>query len=290
MGKIRIMSIGEEKEENIRDKQQRRREQKKKREKAIKVRAPGLKGGERVKTVDATSEEELERLATITRKAEEAEEVKKEEKWEKEKKKVKKRIRSNRYQQAVLQIDPKKQFSFSEAVALLRNISLARFDSSIELHINTIKKGLRGTAAFPHGTGKKVTITIADKDSIEKIIKAVEDGKIDFDILIAHPEVMSQLAKVARILGPRGLMPNPKTGTISDEPQKVVEKLQKGSVSWKTEAKFPIIHQVIGRLSFKDEQLKDNFDTLIKSIGEKNIKNIILKSTMSPGIKMAFSS
>ncbi len=114
----------------------------------------------------------------------------------------------------------------------------------------------------------------------------MEKGKIDFDALVAHPQVM---AKVARFLGPKGLMPNPKNGTISPTPEKVAEKLTGGEIAWKTEADFPIIHQVIGKLSFKDKQLEENFQAFTKSVGETKIKNITLKSTMSPGIKVKFN-
>lgn len=290
MGKIRIISIGEEKEEELRDRQKLRREEKKKREKAKKVRAPGLKGGERIKTVDAQTEEELEKLVEITKKAEETgkEEIK-EEKKKKTKKKVKVSSRSKRYKQALTQIDSFKQYPINEAIELLRQTSLTSFDPTVELHINTTETGLRGNTLLPHGRGKKIIIKIADGNSIEKIVKAVETGKIDFDVLVAEPSVMSRLATVAKILGPRGLMPNPKSGTISDEPEKVADKLQKGSVSWKTEVKSPIVHQAIGKLSFKDEQLIDNFNALVDSINSKNIKKITLKSTMSPGIKVAVS-
>jgi large subunit ribosomal protein L1 len=171
-------------------------------------------------------------------------------------------------------------------VPLLRKINLTKFDGTVEVHINTLEKGLRGKVTLPHGTGKKVRVRIADGSNIDELIAEVEKGKIDFDHLIAHPQVMPKLAKVAKFLGPKGLMPNPKAGTISTDPEKVAEKLKGGEIAWKTETDFPIIHQVVGKLSFKDEQLVENFLALIKSIGEAKIKNITLKSTMSPGIKM----
>ncbi len=287
MGKIKVATLGGEQEEELREKQKVRREEKKKREKSEKIHISGMKGGERVKAVGAESEEELNRLAKLAEEVEkdQAEGIKTEEKEEKKKKK-KIRVRGKRYKEVLMKIDHNKLYPVNDAIPLLRQISLTRFDGSVELHINTTEKGLRGAAAFPHGTGKKVRVMIAESDNIDKLVEDIEKGKIEFDALVAHPTVMGKLAKVAKFLGPRGLMPNPKNGTISPTPEKVAKKLEAGEVNWKTESDFPIIHQVIGKLSFKDEQLEENFQALVKSIGDTKIKNITLKSTMSPGIKV----
>lgn len=301
MGKIRVSTLGSEEEKELREKQKVKREEKKKREEAQKIHIAGMKGGERIKAVGAQSEEEIEKLAKLAETVEkdqtegfalqahpEGIEVKTEEKA-KSKKRAKKRSRSKLYQQAIMKIDHGKQYEITEAVILLREINLTKFDATVETHINTIEKGLRGSVTLPHGTGKQIKVAIADTETIDKIIQSVEKGKIDFDALIAHPQVMGKLAKVARFLGPKGLMPNPKAGTISPEPEKIAEKLKKGEVNWKTEPDFPIIHQIIGKLSFKDEQLIVNFKALVKSIGESKIKSITLKSTMSPGIKIKYN-
>ena len=289
MGKIRVATLGSEKEEKLREKQKVKREEKKKRSGAEKVHLSGMKGGQRVKSIGA-DEEEIEKLAKLTQQVEkdQAEGIKVTEKKDKPKK-AKKRVRSKRYKEAQMKIDHEKPYPINDALPLLRQISLASFDSTVELHINTIEKGLRGSTSLPHGTGKKVRVAIADSETIESILEKVSKGKIDFDALVAHPSVMGKLATVAKYLGPKGLMPNPKTGTISTEPEKVAKKLEAGSINWKTESDFPIIHQVIGKLSFKDKQLEENFQALIKSIGDTKIKNITLKSTMSPGIKVQVS-
>ncbi|KKR29949.1 MAG: 50S ribosomal protein L1 [Candidatus Gottesmanbacteria bacterium GW2011_GWC2_39_8] len=172
------------------------------------------------------------------------------------------------------------------ALKLLRDVTLTKFDGTVEIHINTVEKGLRGSVQLPHGTGREVRVKIADDKTIDAIVESINGGKIDFDVLIAHPGVMSKLARVARILGPKGLMPNPKSGTISPTPEKVADKMSKGEIQWKTEADFPLIHQVLGKLSFKDEQLQDNFKALVKSIDQIKISKITIKSTMSPGIKV----
>lgn len=289
MGKIKITTIGSEDEQKIKEERRVKREEKKKRVHAEKVHISGMKGGQRVKVVGA-DEAEIEKLAKLS------EEVDKDqteglqvERKEEKKKKVKVRVRSQRYKEAIMKIDHNKQYPVNEALALLREVSLSRFDSSVELHINTIEKGLRGNVSLPSGTGKKIRIAIADTSTIDKLLGEIEKGKINFDALIAHPQIMGKLARVAKFLGPKGLMPNPKNGTISTEPEKIAKKLEAGEINWKTESEFPIIHQIIGKLSFKDKQLEDNVNALLKSISCDKIKSITLKSTMSPGIKVQFS-
>ncbi|MBI4067020.1 50S ribosomal protein L1 [Candidatus Gottesmanbacteria bacterium] len=290
MGKIKVTTLGGEDEQKMRQERNVKREEKKKREEAKKVHISGMKGGERVKQVGA--DEDIDRLAKLAEEVEkdQTEGIRAEASKEKEAnlpagrqgRQRKKRVRSKAYQAALIKIDPKKIYTLDEALKLLREISLTKFDASVEVHINTKDKGMRGTVAYPHGTGKQLRIRIADEELITKI----EQGKIDFDILISHPSLMPKLAKVARILGPKGLMPNPKNNTISTEPEKAAAKFQKGEVGWKTEPDFPIIHQVIGKLSFKDKQLEENYQALVKSISDSKIVSITLKSTMSPGIKV----
>lgn len=295
MGKIRVSTLGSQEEEQLREKRKTQREEKKKRDSAKgrteKVHISGMKGGERIKTVGAQSEEEIEKMARLT------EEVEKDQSEgmhigaiqpedEKKAKKTRKRVRSKRYQEMIMQVEPQKLYSITDALTLLRKVSLTKFDPSVELHINVAEKGLRGAVTLPHGSGKQIKVAIADTDTIDKIIAMVEEGKIDFDALIAVPAVMTKLAKVARFLGPKGLMPNPKNGTISPTPEKVADKLKKGEINWKTETDFPLIHLVIGKLSFKDSQIEENFKALIKSIGDTKIKAVTLKSSMSPGIKV----
>lgn len=286
MGKIKVATIGSIDEEALRDKQKVKREEKKKREKAEKIHIQGMKGGERVKSVGADSEEELDKLARLTEEVEkdQAEGIQVEKK--KPTKEKKPRVRSRKYKEALMKLDPSKSYKIDAGIELLRQVSFAKFDATVELHINTSDKGLRGTLTLPHGTGKKIRVMIADNDTIDDLVKDVEAGKINFDALVAHPSIMGKLARVAKFLGPKGLMPNPKAGTITATPEKVADKLKAGEISWKTESDFPIIHQVIGKLSFKDNQLVENFKAFVKSVDEIKIKSITLKSTMSPGIKI----
>ncbi|OGH10676.1 MAG: hypothetical protein A2857_01745 [Candidatus Levybacteria bacterium RIFCSPHIGHO2_01_FULL_36_15] len=183
-------------------------------------------------------------------------------------------------------MNKQKLFTLNEAVDVLKKFKKASFDETVELHINVKEKGLSGQIALPHGTGKKVRIKVAD----DALIDAVSKGTIDFDILIAEPSMMGKLAKVARILGPKGLMPNPKAGTITTEPQKLIEKLSHGQVNYKTETEAPIIHMSVGKLSFAEKQLSENISTALSAIGSTKINNVTLKSTMSPAIKLQIAS
>ncbi len=121
----------------------------------------------------------------------------------------------------------------------------------------------------------------------DKIIAEVEAGKINFDVLVAHPQMMPKLAKVARILGPRGLMPNPKTGTVSPDPEKRAKELSSGQVNIKTEPGNPIIHMPVGKVSFADSDITENVQAVIDALSGK-ISKVSLSSTMGPGVKVAF--
>jgi len=287
MGKVKTAILGSEEESELRDRRKREREEKKKREAAAgKTHLPGMKGGARVKSVGA-SDEEIEKMAKLSEDVEkiEKEGVKASEKSKKARE-GKPRTRSKKYQQALLKIEHGKLYPVNDAMQLLRTVTLMKFDGSVEVHINVLEKGLRGMVNLPHGTGKKIRVAIANQETIDSIVAKVEKGMIDFDALIAHPSVMPKLGKIARYLGPKGLMPNPKAGTISPEPEKVAKKMEGGELAWKTEADFPLIHQVIGKLSFTDKQLAENFNAFVKSITPEKIKAITLKSSMSPGIKI----
>lgn len=201
------------------------------------------------------------------------------------KKKVKKRLkhpRSTRYNQAKKLIDKSKAYSTKEAVKLLRQISKLNFDASVELHLNLSIDKLSGELALPHGTGKTQKVEIASDKTLAKL----KADKIDFDVLIAEPKIMPKLAKFAKLLGPKGLMPNPKAGTISDKPEELKKKFSQGGTRYKSEPKAPLIHLIIGKLSFKDNQLEDNITTAIKTIKPKNITSAYLCSSMSPSIKL----
>ena len=202
-----------------------------------------------------------------------------------DKKKTKSRVkhgRSKRYLDSKKLVDKTKTYSISDAVKLLRKVSTIKFDASVELHLNLTEDKLSGELELPHGTGKKQKVEIASDKTLGKL----KAGKIDFDVLIAEPKMMPKLAQYAKVLGPKGLMPNPKTGTISDKPEEVKKKLAGGVTRYKSEPKAPILHMVIGKLSFKDSQLEEHINICIKEFKVRNLKSVFLCSSMSPSIKL----
>ena len=206
------------------------------------------------------------------------------------KKLAKTRERSENYKKALAQVDKAKHYSVKEALELLDKTHLAKFDETVELHINTANAGLSGQVTLPHGTGKSVRVAILapskDAKAADALLKEIEAGKINFDILVATPDAMPKLAKVAKVLGPRGLMPNPKNGTISPNPEAVAKQYEGGQMYYKTEAKTPVMHVAVGKLSFGAEKLSQNIDAMLKAVKSENIKKVVIKSTMSPAVKL----
>lgn len=271
MGKIRVKTLGDEQAEKEQKKDAEKRHEQKKT-----VKAPGMKGGERVVAVGPTEEE----LQAVELK--EAPEEIKEEKKSKKETKEQEAFRSQKYQSLSTSFDKSKAYSLSEALNLLDKLQRGGFDETVELHINTNTLGISGNVTLPNGTGKKTRVAIAS----DTLIAEVEKGIINFDILVAEPAMMAKLARVAKILGPRGLMPNPKNGTITSNPEEIVKKYEGGQISFKTEAKSPIMHLTVGKMSFGHEKLTQNIDAMINAVKKSNIVNVTLKSTMSPGIKV----
>jgi len=269
MGKIRVKTFGLPEDE-----EQEKKKAKEKKEAKKMIKAPGLKGGERVVSVGPSEEELVKAIET---------EGKPEEKGKKEKfAKKEKRQRSQNFQANASMVDKTKLYPLSDALKILSEFKKSKFDETVELHVNTNIDSLSASVTLPHGTGKTTRVAVAD----DKLINQIESGKIDFDILVASPSIMSKLAKVAKILGPRGLMPNPKNGTITDRPQDLIKKYEGGQINIKTEAKAPIIHLTVGKVSFGEKKLSDNITSIIGAIKKENIQKIVLKSTMSPGIKV----
>ena len=185
-------------------------------------------------------------------------------------------------QKSKKQVDGKKTYSVKDGVSLLKKLKFAKFDESVELHLNVDEIGLKGEVELPHSTGKTTKVKIVD----DKVLEDIEKGKLDFDILITHPQYMPKLARFAKVLGPKGLMPNPKAGTISPKPEEVAKKFSKGGVRWKTEAKAPIIHQMIGKISNDEKVIEDNASAFLSSIGKNHILSAFIKTTMSPSVKL----
>ena len=220
--------------------------------------------------------------------------------------------RSKRYNEAKKLVEPKKLYTPAEAVELVKKSSNTKFDGTVEIHMNLgidVKKSdqlVRATIVLPHGTGKtkKVAAFVpADKekeakeagadivgaeDLIEEIMKT---GKVDFDVAVATPDMMPKMAKVAKVLGPKGLMPNPKTDTVGVNVKKMVEELKRGKVTLKNDATGNI-HQAIGKVSADAKALGENFEAIVAAIRKNKpasakgtfIKNVVLTSTMGPAI------
>lgn len=273
MGKVRVKTIGVE---EIEDKQKEKAKVKKEQKQARKT-AKGAHGGERVVSMAPTEEE----LLAITQAQ------KLSVSGESSKSKIKRlpRVRSRRYRETLTLVGKNKTYPLSEALELLRRVSLAKFDGTVELHINVAEKGLSGQLILPHGSGKKTRVKIAS----DQVVEDIQNGRIDFDILLSSPSMMPKLAKVARVLGPRGLMPNPKNGTISQDPEKLAKKFEAGQTYFRTESQAPIIHLSVGKVSMKDSELAENIQSVFSAIDAGKIKNVTLKSTISPGIKISIS-
>ena len=190
--------------------------------------------------------------------------------------------RSKKYISVRSKVDKTKNYPLEKALELLKKISYTKFDSSISADITLKDSKLNSEITFPYSTGKTKKIALASAE----LISQIDSGNIDFDILISTPEFMPQLAKHARTLGPKGLMPNPKNGTVTDDPEKKMKELKGGKTQLKTEKKAPLIHQVIGKTSQNPDEIKANALALIEGIGGRKMLKFVLSSTMSPGIKV----
>jgi large subunit ribosomal protein L1 len=210
-------------------------------------------------------------------------------------------------------VDPEKLYSLEEAMGLVKEVSVTKFDASVDIHVRLgidPKKSdhaLRGTVSLPHGTGKSKVVLVlctpdkeeeakaagADHVGLEEYVAKIQQGWTDVDVIIAMPQVMAQVGKVGRILGPRGLMPNPKTGTVTPNVGAAVTEVKKGKISFRVD-KFGIIHSPVGRVSFSKENLFENANELMTTLVRMKpasakgiyIKSFSVASTMSPGIKI----
>jgi len=216
-----------------------------------------------------------------------------------------------KYRAAVEKVDKNKVYEIAEAVKIIKENKIAKFDESVEIHVKTNvdpKKGdqqVRGTVSLPHGTGKSKKVAVITSTSQDEAKKAGADlvggeemidkiaKKIDFDVLVATPEMMPKLAKVAKILGPKGLMPNPKTETVTTKIKETIEALKKGKVAFKNDDSANV-HSLVGKISFEENKLAENIKTFIESLEKakpasvkgKFLVNITLCSTMGAGLKI----
>jgi len=219
-----------------------------------------------------------------------------------------------KYVEASSKVEKNKLYTKEEAIKLVKETSITNFDSTVEvafkLNLDTRKadQQLRGSMVLPNGTGKtKRVLVIAKGDAAneakkagadfvgeqEMIDKIANENWFDYDVIVATPDMMASLGKIGRVLGPKGLMPNPKTGTVTMTPAKAVEDIKKGMVSYKTDS-YGNVHTIIGKVSFDEKKLLENLDYVYNTINKskptvvkgKYIENITISSTMGPGIKL----
>jgi len=195
--------------------------------------------------------------------------------------------RSMKYKKILENFERAKKYPIDEALELIKKTSYSKFDGSVEVHINLekTKKGetIRELIKLPHGTGKIIKAAVIDEKLAEKILK---DKRTDFDILLATPQMMPKIGRIAKILGPQGKMPNPKSGTVTADPEKSLEEIKKGRTEFKAD-KQNIIHLVIGKTSWDSKKLMENYQVLMNSLTGKKLQSVTICATMGPGIKIA---
>lgn len=221
--------------------------------------------------------------------------------------------RGKKYLSVMEKVDREKLYSPSEAIKLMKENKTTKFDETVDVAIKLgidprqAEQQVRGSVFMPHGTGRQVRVAVfaqgekvkeaeqagADIVGGPELIEQVEKGKIDFDVAITTPDTMGQVSKLGKILGPKGLMPNPKSGTVTFEIGKAVKEAKTGKVEYRTD-KFGIIHLVVGKLSFSERDLVENYAALMEELmrakpaGAKGryLKSVVLSSTMGPGVKV----
>ena len=222
--------------------------------------------------------------------------------------------RGKKYVEAAKSIEKGNLYDVPEAVSLVKKTAVAKFDETIEAHIRTGCDGrhadqqIRGAVVLPHGTGKKIRILVFAKDAKaeearaagadyvggdELIPKIQKENWFEFDVVVATPDMMGVVGRLGRVLGPKGLMPNPKAGTVTMDVTKAIQDIKAGKIEYRLD-KTNIIHVPLGKASFTEEQITDNFQTLIEAVIKARpaavkgqfLKSVTLSSTMGPGVKI----
>ena len=222
--------------------------------------------------------------------------------------------RGKKYAEAAKAVDRTTLYDPAEAVSLVKKTAVAKFDETIEAHIRTgcdgrhAEQQIRGAVVLPHGTGKTVRVLVfaknakadeaqaagADFVGAEELIPKIQnEGWLDFDVVVATPDMMGVVGRLGRVLGPKGLMPNPKAGTVTMDVTKAIQDIKAGKIEYRLD-KTNIIHVPIGKASFTEEQLADNFQTLIDALMKAKpaavkgqyLRSVTLTSTMGPGVKI----
>ena len=223
--------------------------------------------------------------------------------------------RGKKYQDAVKAFDKKEQYDVADAISIVKKNATAKFDETIELHLRTgcdgrhAEQQIRGAVVLPHGTGKTVKVLVfakgtkvdeaqaagADFVGGEELIPKIQnEGWLDFDVVVATPDMMGVVGRLGRVLGPKGLMPNPKAGTVTMDVTKAVNDIKAGKIEYRLD-KTNIVHVPVGKASFSEEALQENFNALMDAIVKAKpsalkgqyLRSITLTSTMGPGVKVS---
>lgn len=279
MGKTKTAFVGGVSDEALSSEERYKQKlaKKKAEEEKKKVEGLGLKGGEKNKIVGAEEVPSEETKAPEQQVTEPAEVV--EEKEDAKEKKV--HTRGKNYKGAKAKIDSNKLYPVLDAIKLIKDLKYAKFDETYELHIMVKKQGLNININLPHPFGKTKKVEVANDATIDKL----KAGKVDFDVLLATPEMMPKLVMFAKLLGPKGLMPNPKNGTLIKS-DKEAEKYSASQTTIKTEKEQPIVHIAAGKMSMDEKDISENITAIFDVINRNLIERVYLKSTMSPSIKL----
>ncbi|MCX7049020.1 MAG: 50S ribosomal protein L1 [Candidatus Sumerlaeota bacterium] len=220
-----------------------------------------------------------------------------------------------KYREVAVKVSPDKEYTVEEAAGLLKEISYAKFDASIELHVHlgvdprNADQQVRGTVVLPHGTGKtkRVAVFTADERAEDArkagadivggadLAEKIKGGFLDFDACIATPDMMKEVGKLGKVLGPRNLMPSPKAGTVTNDVAAAIKEIKSGRVEYRLD-RNAVIHMVIGKISFSAQQIADNLNMVLEAIAKAKpasakghyMKNVSVASTMSPGLRIAY--
>ncbi len=223
------------------------------------------------------------------------------------------KVQSKRYKEANKGLDKDKSYNLKEAISVLKKFPVPKFDASVDLHFSLnvdSKKSdqmVRGTVVLPHGTGKKVRVAVFCKGEYEKVakeahadivggielIEKVAGGFMDFDCVIATPDMMKDLSKLGKVLGPRGLMPSPKTGTVTNDIGKAIDDVKKGKVEFRVD-KQGGVHLSVGKISFSEDKILENATCVINALNEakpasikgKFMNSLFISVTMNPGLRL----
>ena len=221
---------------------------------------------------------------------------------------------SKRHQNNLSTINRDADYDLKDAISLIKSASLTKFDESVDMAVNLgvdprhADQLVRGTVSLPNGTGKNVRVIVITKDDdkeseakkagaeeagFDSLIDKIKKGWVDFDVLVATPDVMPDVGKLGKVLGPRGLMPNPKTGTVTNEIEKAVSEVKAGKVEYRVD-KFGVIHVSVGKISFDENKIFENINACMKAIVKSKpasikgtyLKKCTISTTMGPGIKI----